>query len=55
MDLSSSFNHPHGYILLKTNEEMALGFMLLKTNEEMGEARLAARQVSQIEPSDSRD
>ena len=38
VDLSSSFNHPHGY-------------MLLKTNEEMGEAGLAARQASQIEPS----
>jgi hypothetical protein len=36
-NLSSSFNHPRGY-------------MLLKTNEEMGETGLAARWVSQIEP-----
>ena len=38
MDLSSSFNHSRGY-------------MVLKTKEEMGEAGLAARQASQIEPS----
>jgi hypothetical protein len=36
-DLSSSFNHPRGYTLLKTNEEM-------------GEAGLASRWPSQIEP-----
>jgi hypothetical protein len=36
-DLSSSFNHPRGFMLLKTNE--------------VGEAGLATRKVSQIEPS----
>jgi hypothetical protein len=35
VDLSSSFYHPHGYMLLKTNEKMARGYMLLKTNEKM--------------------
>ena len=30
---------------------MTHGYMLLKTNEEMGEVGLKARQASQIEPS----
>ncbi|CDQ71450.1 unnamed protein product [Oncorhynchus mykiss] len=51
VDLNSSFNHPRGYRLLKTNEEMARGYMLLKTNKEMGEAGFAAPEASQIEPS----
>ena len=38
MNLTSSFNHPRGY-------------MLLKPNEKMGEAGLAARQALQKEPS----
>ena len=38
VDLSSPFNHPYGY-------------MLIKTNEEMGEAGLGALWASQIEPS----
>jgi hypothetical protein len=38
VNLSLFFNHPRGYMLLKTNEDIA-------------EAGLATRQASQIEPS----
>ena len=48
VELSSSFNHSHGHMLLKTNDKMPRGYILLKSNEEMGEAGLTVLRASQI-------